>query len=104
MATTAPTIADVKGQMLTGMRAPRSLWSDAWRRLRRNKMAMVGLVYLAFLVVVALAAPLIAPHNPVRADVRNAGTYRQAAWIGDANPMRAGKWDYPLGSDSIGRD
>ena len=34
--------------MLTGMRAPRSLWSDAWRRLRRNKMAMVGLVYLPF--------------------------------------------------------
>jgi oligopeptide transport system permease protein len=56
------------------------------------------------LIVVALAAPLIAPHNPVRTDVRNAGTYRQAAWIKDPNPLRAGKWEYPLGSDSVGRD
>jgi oligopeptide transport system permease protein len=104
MATTAPTIADVKGQMLTGMRAPRSLWSDAWRRLRRNKMAMAGLAYLALLVVVAIAAPLLAPHNPVQTDVKNAGTYRQAAWITDPTPARSGKWEYPLGSDSIGRD
>ena len=104
MATTAPTMADVQGQMLTSMRAPRSLWSDAWRRLRRNKMAMAGLVYLAFLVVLAVTAPLIAPHNPVQADVKNAGAYRQAAWITDPTPARSGKWEYPLGSDSIGRD
>jgi oligopeptide transport system permease protein len=57
-----------------------------------------------FLVLVALFAPLIAPHNPVRGDVATAGNYRQAAWVDDANLRRDGTWSYPLGTDSIGRD
>lgn len=85
-------------------RASRSLWSDAWRRLRRNKMAMAGLVYLVFLTFVAIFAPLIAPHNPVQSDPLNAGSYRNAAWIASDNPKKDGTWDYPLGTDSIGRD
>jgi oligopeptide transport system permease protein len=67
-------------------------------------MAMAGLIYLAFLSVVAIFAPLIAPHNPVRTDVANAGTYRKAAWMNDPSPLRTGDWSYPLGTDSIGRD
>ena len=87
------------------VRKSRSLWSDAMRRLRRNKMAMAGLVYIGFLAVVAIFAPMIAPHNPVRAEnIAEAGKYRKAAWIPDSNPLRAGSWDYPLGTDSIGRD
>jgi oligopeptide transport system permease protein len=85
-------------------RASRSLWSDAWSRLRRNKMAMAGLVYLVFLTFVAIFAPLIAPHNPVQSDPLNAGSYRNAAWIASDNPKKDGTWDYPLGTDSIGRD
>jgi oligopeptide transport system permease protein len=34
-------------------RAPRSLWSDAWRRLRRNRAAIAAAAYL--LVITALA-------------------------------------------------
>jgi oligopeptide transport system permease protein len=85
-------------------RPSRSLWSDAWRRLRRNRMAMLGLCYLAFLAVVALAAPLLAPHNPITGNVREAGQYRQAAWISDPNPQRTGSSTYLLGTDSNGRD
>lgn len=85
-------------------RKPRSLWTNAWRRLKRNKMAMAAIGVLCFLILVAIFAPLIAPHNPVRSDVATAGTYRQAAWVEDANPLRDGSWDYPLGTDSIGRD
>lgn len=103
MATTATTLPQSSELLLTS-RPSRSLWSDAWRRLRRNRLAMAGLAYLAFLLVVALLAPVIAPHNPVTGDVRTAGTFRQAAWIEDANPRRAGTWNYPLGTDSIGRD
>jgi oligopeptide transport system permease protein len=104
MATSAQPLAGGREQALANTRPSRSLWSDAWRRLRRNKMSMVALVYLAFLGVVALAAPLIAPHNPVQTDARRAGTYRKAAWVEDPNPMRTGNWDYPLGTDSVGRD
>ena len=104
MATSVPVYTAARDQPFTHARPARSLWSDAWRRLRRNRMAMVGLGYLAFLAVVAIIAPVITPHNPVRTDVRNAGTYRKAAWMEDRNPMRTGKWEYPLGSDSVGRD
>ena len=56
------------------------------------------------MVVVAIFAPLIAPHNPVTADVVKGGTYRQPAWQDHPNPMRDGTWEYPLGTNSIGRD
>ncbi len=106
--TTAPLAAEPLGQHserdLTSMRKSRSLWSNALRRLRQNKMAMAGLLFLGFLVLVAIFAPLIAPHNPIKTDVAAAGTYRKAAWLSDPNPLRTGSWDYPLGTDSIGRD
>ena len=86
------------------VRPARGLWSDAWRRVRGNKMAMTSLVYLGLLALVAIFAPAIAPHNPITSDVRAAGQYRQAAWIDDPNPQRDGSWEYPLGTDSIGRD
>lgn len=65
---------------------------------------MAGIAYLMFLLVVAVFAPLIAPHNPISSNVAEAGTYRKAAWLEDANPLRTGSWEYPLGTDSIGRD
>lgn len=88
-----------------GVRAkPRSLWTDAWRRFKKNRIALLGLAWLFFLVIVAVFAPFFATNNPVKSDVAVAGTLRQAAWIEDPNPMRTGSWDYPLGTDSIGRD
>lgn len=104
MAATAPTALDTFEHKGTPIRPVRGLWSTTWRRLRRNTMAMLGLLYLLFLSVVAIFAPVIAPHNPVQTDVRVAGTYRRAAWLTDANPQRTGNWSYPLGSDSVGRD
>ena len=82
----------------------RTLRQDAWRRFRRNHLAIAGIVYLVLLIGIAVAAPAIAPQNPVRADVKQAGTYRQAAWVTEANPKRTGLWAYPLGTDSVGRD
>jgi oligopeptide transport system permease protein len=89
---------------LGATRAPRSLWSNAWRQFRRNKLAMVGIFYLFFLALVAIAAPAIAPHNPVQSDLRTAGKFRQAAWIQTDNPKTTGDWSYPLGTDGNGRD
>ena len=40
------------------------LWSDAWYRLRRNPGAIIGFVILVALVIVAIFAPLLAPHGP----------------------------------------
>ena len=37
----------------------RSLWQEAWRRFRKNRMAMAGLAYLSLLVVIAVSTMVI---------------------------------------------
>lgn len=71
--------------------APRSLWSDAWRRLRRNKAALLGLTTIIALVLVALFANLLAPYP-----------YDQQHM--DAVFQPVGTPGYPLGTDQLGRD
>ena len=38
---------------------PVSLWDDAWKRLRKNKMALVGLYIVGFYILIALLAPFL---------------------------------------------
>jgi peptide/nickel transport system permease protein len=40
------------------------LWSDAWRRLRKNPAAIMGLCLVAAFAVIAIFAPVIAPYAP----------------------------------------
>ncbi|TPL49420.1 ABC transporter permease subunit [Mesorhizobium sp. B2-4-6] len=40
----------------------RSLWGNAWARLKRNRAAMLSLYYLAFIAVVSICGPWIVPH------------------------------------------
>ncbi len=43
---------------------PTSLWRDTLRNILRQRSAIVGLAFLASLVLVALFAPVIATHDP----------------------------------------
>ena len=45
-------------------RTSRGLWGDAARRLLRNGPALVGIGLIAFFVVIAVLAPVIAPYSP----------------------------------------
>jgi peptide/nickel transport system permease protein len=45
------------------LEAPQGLWSEAWRRLRRNPAAIVGFFLVGFFAVIAIFAPLVAPHG-----------------------------------------
>jgi oligopeptide transport system permease protein len=38
---------------------PVSLWADAWKRLRKNRMALIGLWIVAFYAVISFAAPIL---------------------------------------------
>ncbi len=38
---------------------PVSLWADAWKRLRKNKMALISLVVVGTYIVVSLIAPIL---------------------------------------------
>jgi ABC-type antimicrobial peptide transport system permease subunit len=40
-----------------------SLYKDAWRRLKKNKLAMIGLGIIIFLIIIAIFAPLVSPYN-----------------------------------------
>lgn len=57
----------------TGPSAPaRSLWSDAWRDLRRNPVFIISGLIIVFLVVISLWPSLIATGNPLDCDLGNA--------------------------------
>lgn len=63
---------------------------QGWRVFRRNHLAMLGLVILILLVLMAIFAPLISPHDP----------YAQSL----ANRLKPPSAEHWLGTDSLGRD
>ncbi|HEY8634107.1 MAG TPA: ABC transporter permease [Candidatus Dormibacteraeota bacterium] len=67
-----------------------SLWQDAWRRLRRNRMAVIGLVIIGIFLVTALVALVWTPYD----------TWRQALGPTYQGPSLA----HPFGLDDFGRD
>lgn len=67
-----------------------SLWEDAWRRLRKNRLALAGLMVLSAFVTIALLTPWIAPYAY---DAQNLNL--------GATPPSAAHW---LGTDVFGRD
>jgi ABC-type dipeptide/oligopeptide/nickel transport system permease subunit len=72
-------------------RKQRSLWTDAWRRLRRNKLAVIGLFIVTTFSLIAIFAPLIAP-------------YGQAEVVDFRLARLAPSWTWPMGLDANGRD
>jgi len=74
----------------------RGALGDFWSDFRRNRGAVIGLFVLLVLALVAIFAPLIAPHP-------FAEQYRDALLI---PPMwlEGGRAAYPLGTDVLGRD
>jgi oligopeptide transport system permease protein len=103
MATTLTDVAVAQEERVFATRAPRSLWSDARRRLFRNKASVASMIFIGLLTLIGIAAPLLAPHNAL--EIFPGQTFRQAAWIQLANrPDATGTWEFPLGTDAVGRD
>src|SRR6266496_1258152 len=63
--------------------------SDVWRRFSRHRLAVAGLGLILALIVLALAAPHVAPHDPIRQDLPHALDKPSA--------------EFPLGTDEFGR-
>ena len=74
---------------------PHSQWHYAWLRLRRNYAAMAGVVVIALFYFVAIFAPLLAPHDPLKQHY--ASTLQPGVWA-------TGDWQFVLGTDELGRD
>lgn len=68
----------------------RSQFKEVWRRFRRNKQAMIGMVMLLILIFAAVFADFIAPYDPLKQDI-----------INRLQPPSAGHF---FGTDELGRD
>lgn len=76
-------VAEIKG---------RSLWADAWRRLLRNRAALVSMVVLGLITLLSVLAPWITPHP-----------FDEVYWDSiSAPPDLAG--GFYFGTDGNGRD
>lgn len=51
---------------------PRSLWSDAWRDLRRNPVFIISGLVILFLVIISIWPSLIADQDPLDCDLAKA--------------------------------
>lgn len=72
--------------------ATRPRWSrQTWRKLNIRGNLLLGLIFLAITLLVALFAPLLAPYDPIE---QNLG----AAFLGPGSP------GHLLGTDNYGRD
>jgi ABC-type dipeptide/oligopeptide/nickel transport system permease subunit len=85
--------------VLAGPAAPsrRGLWWDAWHRLRENRAALVGAVYILLMLALAAFAPLIAPHDPDYI-APTARSNMPPFWMTGHDPA------YLLGTDGLARD
>ena len=59
------TMADMQPALRPKRTRRRSLWSDTWHRLRRDKAALLGGTVIILLMLSALLAPWLAPHDPI---------------------------------------
>jgi peptide/nickel transport system permease protein len=66
-------VAELEARELSLEPGQGGLWRDAWRRLRRNPGAVLGFTLVGLFVLVALAAPLLAPEDPRFGDLSRLG-------------------------------
>ena len=67
-----------------------SYWADAWRRLRKNYLALFSLVFLVLLTLFAFLVPILSPHSVTEINLPNQNKAPSAT-----------HW---FGTDELGRD
>lgn len=62
----------------------------AWQRFKRNRLAVVGLVWIGIILLIGIVGPWIAPHS-----------YSETNFLAaNSGPS----WQYPFGTDNLGHD
>ena len=67
-----------------------SFWKDVWRRIKKDKLAMIGLCVVIFITLVAILAPVLTPYSYETQDLYNTNAMPSAEHI--------------FGTDQFGRD
>ena len=82
-----------------------SLWKDAWRRLRRNRLAIIGIVVVSIVIAASAIGPPIIRHftgfayDPIPADSKLIKSFPPFT-----APDGSFSWTHPMGTDIAGRD
>jgi peptide/nickel transport system permease protein len=66
------------------------LWSKAWKRFFRHKMAILGLIVISIMIALAVFAPVVGRYSPIELDL--------------GNMKQPPNMDHWLGTDTTGRD
>jgi dipeptide transport system permease protein len=74
----------------------RARLAEFWYYFSENRGAVIGLVFFVFLVLLAVFAPWVAPHDPV-------AQYRDAVLVPPVW-QEGGRAGFLLGTDAVGRD
>src|SRR6476661_5578614 len=93
MPTDAPTLSPLAPRLSPGdtaLERGSSLWHDAWLRLRKNRLAVFGMISLAIITIACVAGPWFVSY----------GYEDQDLALGASAPS-ASHW---LGTDTLGRD
>jgi peptide/nickel transport system permease protein len=80
----------VINQSQSNLTKPRTLWGDAWRRFKRDKMAVFGLIVLLLIIIAVVFLPLISTTPIDKIDFSNS-----------ASPP---SWKHPFGTNDLGQD
>ena len=84
------------GQVVVERRSA-GLWRDAFGRLRKNRLAVVGLIMVILLLFVGIFGPFLAPWPYAYQDL-------EAVVAGGGGPLPPGSPGHLLGTDQLGRD
>jgi peptide/nickel transport system permease protein len=92
------TIDALDSGLIKSKEKPTSQWAIAMNRLRRHKLAMIGLVAFVLIVFASLLAPVIAPYDYEEINLDQAYAPIFSPAIDASRPMHI------LGTDRLGRD
>jgi oligopeptide transport system permease protein len=92
--------------------ASRSYWRDAWYRLTRNRLAVLSLIFIGFLIVLAVSADVLQSIGFIEGiNDQHRGTSLASPMTcainqpnGQPYPEGAPQYCYVFGSDALGRD
>lgn len=100
-------------------RESKSFWQDAWTQLKRNKLAIIGMIGLIIILILALIGPLISSHSFSDQDVNRRNLPAKIPVLDqvpflpfdgegtkgiDAYKEAGVKENYWFGTDQLGRD
>ena len=98
--------SEAEKESLVVMRESVSFWKDGFRRLRKNKVAMVSLIVIILIMFISFIVPMFYPYS-YKTQIKGANNLAPMQYSADELArIEAGEKVFPhiLGTDKMGRD